>query len=551
MYYRDLSRILGTYLLIFSLFLLIPLGYAFYGEFIAPEHHLQPFATTGFAFTLLITLLLGFGCRFLGRKATGTLYRREGLILVVLIWFVTALIGGLPFWLSGTLDDPLDAYFESMSGITTTGATIMRSKEYNPLTGEEIPIQVTLPLNPKVTYDFYGTITPIRNPETGEILLSGVEAVAPSLLFWRSFMQWIGGMGIVVLFLAILPALGVGGKVLYQAEAPGPIKEGFTPRIRGTASLLWRFYIFMSIAEVLLLLLTNEKLSLFDAICVTFSNVSTGGFAVRNESIGSYHNLATEIVVICFMVFGSINFIHYLHIIKRKLSRLADPELWSYLLSLIFSCGVVIATLLGTQFLWLATTGLGEELEASWGDAFRYGIFQVVSCQTSTGFSTANYDQWPYLCQFVLLTIMFIGGMSSSTAGGMKVIRHITLWKIVGQRVEAIFRPRAVHALRIGKADISPEAGQMVLSFFYLIILLTIIGSFLLIADGVDPETALSTNACMLNNIGIGFRMGGPTQSFAFLSSLGKLVSILWMVLGRLELFAILILFIPDFWRAR
>ncbi len=544
---REISRLLGTYLLFFAGALCIPLLLSAYFQWIAdPADHPQSYTTFAFFISLLICLAVALILRWAGRKGTGNLYRREGLLIVVLIWFLTALIAAIPFTLSGTLRNPLDAYFEAMSGLTTTGASVMTAKLYNSA-GQEVPIDATIYTDPPTHYHYEGTITPVRD-QSGQIVLSGIEAVAPALLFWRSFLQWLGGMGIVVLFLAILPALGVGGKVLYQAEVPGPVKDSLTPRIRSTASLLWKLYIILSILQVLLLMLTNEEIPLFHACLITFSTISTGGFTAFNTSIGAFTSPVTQWVILAFMVIGALNFVHYVHLIKRKVSRLWEPELIVYLLTLLLFSAFIAYKLVGTPKDLLTGEPSGTY---SIGEAIRYGAFNLVSCQTSTGFASANFNAWPFACQVLLLTVMFVGGMSGSTAGGIKVIRHTMFFKIFLHRIESIFRPQTVRAIRLGNAEIGYDRALTVCTFIILVIALALIGTFLLVVDDVDPQTALSVNACMLNNIGVAFRAAGPEGTFAFLSPFGKSLSIFYMVLGRLEYFAILIVFLPSFWRTK
>ncbi len=551
MSYQEIARILGAFFYFFACAMCIPLLTAAYFQFIAaPEVHPQPHTTLAFAISVLACLALATLLHWFGRKGTGVIYRKEGLFIVVCIWFLTAFVAGLPFFVSGTLQNPLDAYFESISGLTTTGATVMAPKAFDATTGQEIPIVSTVDSNPKVTYSYYGTITPLRNPETGEVIATGLEAVSQALLLWRSFIQWIGGMGIVVLFLAILPALGVGGKVLYQAEVPGPVKDSLTPRVRDTAGLLWKIYIALSVIQVLLLYTTNPNMPFFDALLITFSSISTGGFTAHSDSIGYYNSATTQWIVLAFMLIGSISFVHYVHIIKRKLTRLAEPELIVYLSALIVGVVIVMLSLVGSPEIALSPSPAPDET-FSWFDSFRYGAFQLVSCWTSTGFATSDYNNWPFVCQVILLSVMFIGGMSGSTAGGVKIIRHTMLVRITGQRIERIFRPHAVRAIHIGQAEVDTNRAMTVLTFFFIAISLTLLGTFLFVVDGVDPQTSLSTMACMLNNIGIGFRAAGPTESFAFLHAGSKILSIIWMVMGRLEYFALLILFLPDFWRSR
>ncbi len=548
MRYRELCRILGVYLYFLSATILFHFGMALYFQSLAdPATHPQPHATLAFAITFIACATLATLCRFLwGRRASGALFRREGLALVVVIWFVTGLFGALPFTLSGTLENPIDAYFEAISGLTTTGSSAMQAKSYGP-SGEEIPITATFPGVPPIHYEFYGTVRPVIDPVTGATLATGVEAVGRAVLFWRSFLNWIGGMGIVMLFLAILPALGVGGKVLYQAEMPGLVKDALTPRIRDTASLLWKIYIGLTFLQVVLLTVTNHEMPLFDAITIAFSSLSTGGFSVRNSSIGYYESAATDWITILFMVLGSLNFVLFTYILKRKFRRIFEPEFNVYIVFLFVMTFILAFNLRGTQEALL--TSQSEPATFNFMAALRYGCFQLVSLQTTTGFATANFDIWPYISQVLLLTVMFFGGMSGSTSGGIKMIRIVALVRLTIQKIENMFKPETVRALRIGPSEITSERGVTVLTFFFIVMGLTLIGTFLLVADGVDPETSLSVNACMLNNIGQAFRMGGPTQSFAFLSPFGKILSIFWMIFGRLEYFAVLLVFLPGFWK--
>lgn len=263
MLFREISRTLGIYLYFLAAALGIPfliaLYYRFFGD---PIGHPQPHSALAFFITILICLALAFLLhRVFGKKASGSLYKKESLAIAVIIWFLTAGIGGLPFVLSGTLKNPVDAYFEAMSGLTTTGATILCAKEYDPKTGEEIAIKKVAAHAPEIEYVFNGTVAPVRNPQTGQIVATGIEAVGNALLFWRSFMSWLGGMGIVVLFVAFLPAMGVGGKALFQTEMSAPSTDGLAPRIRETASLLWKTYLGLSVLQFILLLLTNREIS--------------------------------------------------------------------------------------------------------------------------------------------------------------------------------------------------------------------------------------------------------------------------------------------------
>jgi len=546
-FFREISRITGRCLFYFSLILLIPLGVAFIYEFLlSPTLHPQPHSTLAFAFTFLVCLLLSGLFIHFGKKASGMLHRRESIFLVVLIWFITGFVGALPFWLSNTLS-PLDAYFEAISGLTTTGSTVIQAKEYDPATQKEIPI--ILPLcegGSGKSFSFFGTVAPVRD-SSGNILFSGVEAVGKALLFWRSMLQWLGGMGIVVLFISVLPALSMGGKFLFETEMPGPNKEAMTPRIKETASHLWKIYLGLTVAQVILLILTNSQLPFFDAVTLSFSTISTGGFSVRNESIGAYHNLHTEQIIILFMILGSINFTLYFYCLKGKIYRIYDPELFSYLLSLFFFSLLLSFNLWNTpKILFGASEGTFSFLEA-----FRVGSFQAVSAQTSTGFVIGNYDLWPFSAQLLLLFVMFIGGMSGSTAGGTKTTRIYILFQAIKVKIESIFRPYSVRCLKIGEKEVSEKLMTSVLIFISVLVLLAALGTYLLVLDGLDASNAFGIIACMANNAGLSFKAAGPLNSCAFLPPLSKIISILWMVMGRLEYFAILAFFFPAFWKGK
>lgn len=546
MLYRDISKILSYYLFGFSIALGIPLLLAVYYEFFTEAAlHPQTHSTAAFAGSILICLALGFGLYRFGKYATGHLFRREALVTVVTIWFMTPAVASVPFMLSGTLTNPFQAYFEAASGFSTTGATVMAPKQFDPYSGEEVPIERSFCGVHTTDYSFYGNIEPIRNPETGAIEHEGIEAVSKALLFWRSFTQWFGGMGIIVLFIAILPALGVGGRVLFQAEVPGPIKESLTPRIKETALQLWKIYAGLTLLEIFFLRITNSAMTWLEAVTVAFSTLSTGGFTIHNQSIGYFDNVYTEAVIIVFMILGSINFAHYFYSLRGKFYRIYEPEFFLYLIVLTLSCCFSSWMLIGTDKELMT----GESGLFGIGEAFRYGVFQMVSAQTSTGFVTANYDIWPYAVQSLMLIVMYLGGMSGSTAGGMKMVRHYMLFRIAQYKVESIFRPETVRQFRVSDREVDTGASIMVLCYFLIVAATAVFGTFFFILDGSDPETALGLTTCMVNNIGIGFRMDGPMESCAFLSNFGLVLSSILMLLGRLEFFAVLTILVPAFWR--
>ncbi len=545
MLFREISRFFGRYFTYFLLILLIPFAIAVFDEFLW-EPTLKPRATLAFAGTIGVGLLLASFFLYFGKHATGNFHRRESILIVALVWLLTPAISALPFIFSSTLENPVDAYFEAMSGLTTTGATVMHAKSFDPMTGQETLLQVRSPSEPETIYHFYGTVAPLRD-QAGRILKTGVEAVGKSLLFWRGFLQWIGGMGIVVLFITILPALSMGGRLLFEAEVPGPTKEGMTPRIKETASLLWRIYLGLTACQIVLLMVTNSSMPFFDALSVSFSTISTGGFTIRNEGLAAYHSLSTEMIVLLFMILGSVNFTLYFHCIRGKIYRIYEPEFFSFLFTLFFGSVLMTLFLYHTPKILFA----GKNGVFSLVEAIRYGAFQAISAQTSTGFAIADYDLWPMSTTVLLLMLMFFGGMSGSTAGGIKMIRHLILFRVIKHKIESIFRPDAVRCLKIGKREISDKTAITVLVFFAILISSSVLGTFLMVIDGVDMQTAVGLVASMVNNGGLTFFAAGPSESCAFLSDFSKVLSIIWMALGRLEFFILLVLLVPAFWKGK
>lgn len=544
----SISRILGRYFLCLTLILCIPLAVAItYEFFLDPLSHPQTHSSLAFFSTLLITGICALIFLNIGKKAPSSLLRKESILLVIAIWFLTPAIGALPFIFTKTLTNPLDAYFESMSGLTTTGSTIFYPKSYDPQTGKEVPITLPASTHPELSYTFYGTISPIRDLHTGTILHTGLEAVGKGILFWRSFLQWLGGMGIVVLFIAVLPALLMGGKFLFETEVPGPDKEALTPRIKQTASLLWKIYLGLTVVQITLLMSTNSAISLFDACTLSFSTISTGGFSTKNAGLAAYHNFHTDWIIMLFMVLGSLNFSLYFHCMRGKIYRIYQPEFFLFLLLLLSGCLIMSLNLWGSpKILFKGVEGI-----FSLGEAVRYGSFQAISAQTSTGFAIADYLWWPFSCQMLLLILVFIGGMAGSTTGGIKIARLYILFRVIAHKIESIFRPYAVRCLKVGDKEISDKTAGNVLLFFSLIVVFTLLGTFLLVLDHVDPQTALGIIACMINNAGLSLGALGTSESCAFLPPFSKIVSILWMALGRLEFFSLLVLLVPSFWRSR
>ncbi|MBN9377363.1 MAG: potassium uptake system, Trk family protein [Chlamydiales bacterium 38-26] len=546
MLYRDISKILGLFLLGFSAAFLLPLMIAGYYEFFAdPSSHPQPHTTLHFFESFVCCLLIGGIFYALGIKSQGNLYRREALALVVIIWLLTPMVAALPFKFSGTLKNPVQAYFESASGLTTTGSTIIQTKKFDPETGQEIPIIKNVCGSLDVEYTFWGNVDPVKDPSSGKVY-EGIEALGKGLLFWRSFLHFLGGGGIVLLFIGIMPALGLGGKMLLQAELSGsPVKGSLAPRMNESSHLLWKIYVGLTLTQVFLLMLTNSEISFFDATTVSFATLSTGGFTIHNASIGYYQNAYTDWIIVLFMILGSISFPLYFYVLKGKFYKLYEPEFIIFLLVIFFSCGICVWCLTGTEKRFFGS----DPGIFSLAEAIRYGCFQVVSILTTTGFAIADYDYWPYPIQVMLLLMMFVGGMSGSTAGGFKILRGYMLARIGGHTIESLYRPDTVRQFRLGEREINHESVRLVLVFFLTLVTVTIGATFIYVLSGVDPETSLGFVSAMITNTGVGFRIAGPYDSMAFLSDSGLLFATFLMILGRLEFFAVLAVLIPAFWK--
>ncbi len=533
----EISRVLSRYFLYFTGILLIPLTVSIFYEFILNE----PCRCSSLAFleTMGVSLLCARFFQWKGKGSKRSLYRKESILVVVLVWLFTASIGSLPFLFTGALKNPIDACFESMSGLTTTGVTILYPKEYD-AAGVETPALVRHPLDPSLVYTFYGTIAPLKDPATGEVLKVGVEALGKPLLFWRTFMEWLGGMGIVVLFIAVLPALAMGGKFLFENEMAGLSKEGMTPRIKETASLLWKIYLGLTLFQTALLMLNH--ISFFEAITLSFSTISTGGFTVSNMGLQAFPGLSTHWIIAIFMVLGSLNFTLYFHCLKGKFYRLYEPEFFLYLMML--ACGCLLMSL----NLW-NTPHFGSASRFTWSEALQNGSFMAISAQTSTGFDLTSYDMWPFACQLLMVILMFIGGMSGSTTGGIKVIRYFVLMKAIKNKIETLFRPEVIRVVKVGDREITSKTVMTVLTFFCIVILFVGLGVYLLVLDHQDPLTSIGIISCMINNTGLNLGGLGITGSYAFLSIFSKIICIFWMLLGRLEYFSLLVLLAPAFWR--
>ncbi len=437
------------------------------------------------------TMAVGF-VGFRSTKIGRDLSVREGYAVVAFAWLAIGIAGAVPFLLTGTIESPMAALFESVSGFTTTGATVF----------------------------------------------SEIESLPHGILFWRSFTQWIGGMGIIVLGIAILPFLGVGGMQLFRAEVPGPTPERLQPRIAQTAKILWFVYAGITLAQVLLYLLGG--LSLFDAVTHSFSTLSTGGFSPRNASIAAYGSAYIDYVTTLFMFLAAVNFaLHYRAFTSRGTVYLKDAELR------FFAGFLLLVTAIVTVLVLFSGTAGGAGLER----VFRDSLFQVVSIGTTTGFVTADYELWPLAAQILLVGLMFVGGMSGSTAGGVKAVRlHVLLRSSIAELKRSL-HPRAVVVTRVGDRVIKEDARLNVLAFLLLFVVLYAFGVLALALLDHDLATAVGAAAAAIGNIGPGIGDVGALDHYGWMGPSSHFVLIFLMLVGRLEIFTILLLFHPDLWR--
>ncbi len=414
--------------------------------------------------------------------------KREGYIIVSITWVVISLFGTLPYLFSGAISSFTDAFFETMSGFTTTGASI----------------------------------------------LTDIESVPRGILFWRSLTHWIGGMGIIVLSVAILPVLGIGGMQLFVAEMPGIQPDKLHPRITQTAKRLWGIYLLLTVAETLLLL--GGGMDLFNALCHTFGTVATGGFSTQNASIANFSPFI-QYVIIIFMILAGTNFTLHYFALHGRFQRVWKNEEFRKYIYLLF-----IVTVILTVSLILMSH---EEFEL----AFRESLFQVVSIVTTTGYVSADYLLWPGILWMVIFLLMFVGGSAGSTGGGIKVVRQLLLFKNSGMELKRLVHPNALIPVRLNGKAVNQEIIFKVMAFFLIYIIIFAFGTLVMSMLGLDFETAIGASVATLGNIGPGIGDVGPTGNYAAIPLFGKWFLSFLMLLGRLELFTVLIILTPAFWK--
>lgn len=493
---RDLNlyailKVLGVLLVIEGIFMLISLipSIIYDGDFMShlvffdPKHDFLPLLTTG-----LITLLIGSAFYFFNKKLdANSIGKREGYIIVTMVWVLISFFGALPYRLGGIAPTFADAYFETMSGFTTTGASVF-------------------------TY---------------------IEDIPKGILFWRALTHWIGGMGIIVLSLAVLPILGIGGMQLFIAEVPGVTPDKLSPRITQTAKNLWAIYVVLTFLCTAMLMLGG--MNLYDSLCHAFATLATGGFGTKNDSVAGFTPYI-QYVLILFMFLAGINFSLHFFAFKKKFNLVfSNEELKSY--SLIILTAAII---MGIALFIMRDTGFEK--------SFRDSLFTTVSIITTTGFVSSDYLLWPHHTWIIILLLMFIGGCAGSTGGGIKVVRIVLLFKNGKLELKRLIHPQALIPVRFNGKSIPQSIIFNVLAFFLIYIIIFAIGSLAISIIGLDFESAIGGVASCLGNIGPGLGTVGPVLNYGSVPEAGKWLLSFLMLLGRLELFTVLILFSPSFW---
>jgi len=489
---RLILQVIGILLIIEGFFMLLALPFScYYGSTSFADWNINEVKHDFWPLLISALITSGTGAAmylFNGIAIRESIGRREGYIIVSVTWVIISFFGALPFVLSGAIPGFTDAFFETISGFTTTGATI----------------------------------------------LVDIESVPKGLLFWRATTHWIGGMGIIVLSLAILPFLGIGGMQMYIAEVPGPTPDKLHPRITQTAKRLWGIYFLLTFIETVLLMFGG--LNLFESLSHAFATMATGGFSTRNDSITGFSPYV-QYVITGFMFLAGVNFtVHYMALHGKLRDVIHNEEFRYYTFIAFFS-----ATVIAVAMFFNNSSGIES--------AFRDASFTVVSIMTTTGFVTANYLNWPVAIWFIVFLLMFIGGSAGSTGGGIKVVRQMLLFKNSMLELKRLLHPQAVIPLRMNGKPVSQEIILRVLAFFLIYLLIFAFGAFVMTLLGLDFSTAIGASIATLGNIGPGIGHVGPVDNYTIVPEAGKWFLSFLMLLGRLEFFTVLILFSPSFWK--
>lgn len=500
--WKIVFRTLGALLIIESLFMLLPTVVTFlYGEW----------DSGAFVVSTLITFLCGIIGLCVGRRAPKKVAEREGYLIVALVWIVFSFFGMMPFYLSGAITSFTDAFFETMSGFSTTGATILRD----------------------------------------------IESLSHGCLFWRSLMQWVGGMGIIVLSIAILPMFGLGGMQLYAAEVTGLSYEKLSPRIADTAKHLWGTYIIITALEALLLWLC--RMDIFDAVCHSFSTIATGGFSTKNASIAYYSSPAIQYIIALFTLVAGINFALIIYLFRRKPDRLLRDEETHWYLGAIGFCTLMLTIGLYLQNYTDIGAGFASDkaqvavtagsVLAGVEDSFRKAFFEVVCTMTSCGFAIDDYMQWRPVMWCVIFFVMFTGGCAGSTAGGIKWIRLAIFAKNAHAECKRRIYPNAIIPAKINNKPITQDKMNNVMAFMMFYVFIVLLGMICFCAMGISFDEALGAAVSAIGNVGPALGQFGPSGTYADFPTLGKWIYAALMLIGRLELFTVILLFSPTLWR--
>lgn len=482
MQYRSIIRILGLLIAIFSISMVPPAFVAYW---------YKDGAGVPFLLSFVLCVFIGFLIWYPNRQHKAELKVRDGFLIVALFWIVLGAAGAMPFLLASNLQLSLaSAMFEAFSGLTTTGATV----------------------------------------------LTGIEFLPKAILYYRAQLQWLGGMGIIVLAVAILPMLGVGGMQLYRAETPGPVKDNkMTPRIADTAKHLWYIYLALTLSCTLAFFLAG--MNWFDAICHAFATIAIGGFSTYDASVGHFQSPLINGICVVFLLLSAVNFpLHFAAIRGKSVSTyFRDPEFKAFL--------AIQATIIFVCFVTLLSTNV----YSSTGEAFDQAAFQAVSIGTTAGFTTANFSAWPLFLPILLMFSSFIGGCAGSTGGGLKVVRVLLLFLQGKRELNRLIHPRAVYSIKLGRRQVADRIVEAVWGFFAAYALVFLVIMLLLLLTGLDNITAFTATAACLNNLGPG--LGEVAANFGSIPDASKWLLVAAMVFGRLEVFTLLVLFTPAFWR--
>ncbi len=441
-----------------------------------------------FLISMLIILAVGFVLHLLKPKNT-QIYARDGFAIVSLSWIFVSIFGALPFLISGSISVPIDAFFESVSGFTTTGATI----------------------------------------------LTEVESLPKGILFWRSFTHWVGGMGVLALMLAVLPSVKASSVHILVAESPGPSPGKLVPKIGQTVKILYIIYTAMTLFQIILLVISG--MPVYDSIVNALGTAGTGGFSVRNASIGAYSNVFSEVIITVFMFLFGINFSLYYQAIKGNIKQFfRDAEFKFYF-------GIVLGAII------LITLDLTGNVFGSVWESLRHSSFQISSIITTTGYSTTDFNLWPSFSKSILVILMFIGASAGSTAGGIKCIRIVLLMKLVRREVHRIIHPRSIYTVKINGKAVDEDTLSSATVFFYAFIFIFVIALLIVSIEGKDLVSNFTAVATSIGNVGPGLGIVGPMGNFSSYSPLSKAVFSFCMIAGRLELFPLLLLLAPTFWK--